>query len=88
MTSAGSTFRTAEPDLTKVLEQVHAGALQLPDFQRGWVWDDRKSDGRGGDAGTRNTAGRPVPWCGRNAGVSPLRSRVDRSRATRLASIE
>jgi hypothetical protein len=26
--------------LTKLLEQVHAGELQLPDFQRGWVWDD------------------------------------------------
>ena len=26
----GSTFRTAEPDLTKLLEQVHAGELQLP----------------------------------------------------------
>ena len=40
MTTSGSTFRTAEPDLSKLLEQVHAGELQLPDFQRGWVWDD------------------------------------------------
>ena len=40
MTTARSTFRTAEPDLTKLLEQVHSGELQLPDFQRGWVWDD------------------------------------------------
>ncbi len=40
MTTSRSTFRTAEPDLTKLLEQVHAGELQLPDFQRGWVWDD------------------------------------------------
>ena len=40
MTVIGSTFRTAEPDLTKLLEQIHAGELQLPDFQRGWVWDD------------------------------------------------
>lgn len=35
-----STFRTAEPDLTKLLEQIHTGELQLPDFQRSWVWDD------------------------------------------------
>jgi len=40
MTIVGSTFRTAEPDLTKLLGQIHAGDLQLPDFQRGWVWDD------------------------------------------------
>ena len=40
MSTSRSTFRTAEPDLTKLLEQVHAGELQLPDFQRGWVWDD------------------------------------------------
>ena len=40
MNTSSSTFRTAEPDLTKLLEQVHAGELQLPDFQRGWVWDD------------------------------------------------
>lgn len=40
MSAGGSTFRTAEPDLTKLLEQIHTGALQLPEFQRGWVWDD------------------------------------------------
>ena len=40
MSTSRSTFRTAEPDLTKLLEQVHIGELQLPDFQRGWVWDD------------------------------------------------
>lgn len=40
MSSAGSTFRTAEPDLTKVLDRIHTGELQLPDFQRSWVWDD------------------------------------------------
>jgi|GEM_PF-3219249 len=30
MTATGSTFKTAEPDLTKLLEQIHAGELQLP----------------------------------------------------------
>ena len=40
MPPIGSTFRTAEPLLHEVLEQIHRGAIQLPDFQRGWVWDD------------------------------------------------
>jgi hypothetical protein len=40
MPPIGSTFRTGEPHLHEILEQVHKGALQLPDFQRGWVWDD------------------------------------------------
>jgi hypothetical protein len=40
MQMSGSSFRTGEPDLTKLLEQIHNGELQLPDFQRGWVWDD------------------------------------------------
>jgi len=40
MSTIGNTFRTGEPSLTDLLNQVHAGDLQLPDFQRGWVWDD------------------------------------------------
>ena len=40
MTAAGSTFRTDEPFLQGILELIHNGAIQLPDFQRGWVWDD------------------------------------------------
>ncbi len=40
MATVGSTFRTGEPDLAKLLEQIHDGEVQLPDFQRGWVWDD------------------------------------------------
>ena len=40
MSNPGSTFRTAEPDMTKLLDQIHEGEIQLPDFQRGWVWDD------------------------------------------------
>ena len=34
-------FRTAEPALKDVLEAIHKAETQLPDFQRGWVWDDR-----------------------------------------------
>lgn len=40
MTTIGNTFRTGEPGLAELLTQVHSGDLQLPDFQRGWVWDD------------------------------------------------
>jgi hypothetical protein len=33
-------FRTAEPALKDVLDNIAKGSTQLPDFQRGWVWDD------------------------------------------------
>ncbi|MDO8268121.1 MAG: DUF262 domain-containing protein [Moraxellaceae bacterium] len=33
-------FRTAEPSLKDVLDSIAKGETQLPDFQRGWVWDD------------------------------------------------
>ena len=33
-------FRTAEPALKDVLDDIAKGSIQLPDFQRGWVWDD------------------------------------------------
>lgn len=33
-------FRTAEPALKDVLDGIAVGQIQLPDFQRGWVWDD------------------------------------------------
>ena len=34
----GSTFQTNPFDLDKLLEDCHHGGLQLPDFQRSWVW--------------------------------------------------
>jgi hypothetical protein len=37
---AGSTFQTNPYDLYQLLEQCHKGVLQLPDFQRSWVWDE------------------------------------------------
>jgi len=37
---AGSTFQTNPHDLNKLLEDCHAGTIQLPDFQRSWVWDE------------------------------------------------
>jgi len=38
----GNTFRTAEPLLHNLLERVQRGVVQLPDFQRKWVWDDMR----------------------------------------------
>ncbi|WP_298607261.1 DUF262 domain-containing protein [uncultured Thiothrix sp.] len=37
---AGSTFQTNPIDLYKLLTDCHKGILQLPDFQRSWVWDE------------------------------------------------
>jgi hypothetical protein len=37
---AGSTFQTNPYDLSKLLEDCHRGVIQLPDFQRSWVWDE------------------------------------------------
>lgn len=33
-------FSVDPPLLKDILEQIAKGELQLPDFQRGWVWDD------------------------------------------------
>ena len=39
---AGWTFQTNPFYLHKLLEDCHSGALQLPDFQRSWVWDEER----------------------------------------------
>lgn len=36
----GSTFQTNPEDLIKLLENCQRGVVQLPDFQRSWVWDE------------------------------------------------
>ena len=36
----GSTFQTNPYALETLLRQCHNGELQLPDFQRSWVWDE------------------------------------------------
>lgn len=33
-------FKPDQPQLVELLRDVDRGALQLPDFQRSWVWDD------------------------------------------------
>jgi hypothetical protein len=35
-----SNFNSIKLGLNAVLEQIVQGKIQLPDFQRGWVWDD------------------------------------------------
>ena len=37
-----NTFGTEEPHLHDLLRQIEGGNMQLPDFQRGWVWDDSR----------------------------------------------
>lgn len=39
---AGSTFQTNPYDLYKLLDDCHCGVIQLPDFQRSWVWDEER----------------------------------------------
>lgn len=36
-----STFKTNDFLLKEVLRDIEKGKIQLPDFQRGWVWDDQ-----------------------------------------------
>jgi uncharacterized protein with ParB-like and HNH nuclease domain len=35
-----TTFDSTKEFLLDVLKSIHNGNTQLPDFQRGWVWDD------------------------------------------------
>lgn len=35
-------MKTNDRPLTDLIKAVDSGAAQLPDFQRGWVWDDRR----------------------------------------------
>jgi Protein of unknown function DUF262 len=40
MAMAGTTFKTNPYGLHELLQNCHRGTLQLPDFQRSWVWDE------------------------------------------------
>ena len=33
-------MKTNDRPLTDLMKAVDTGSAQLPDFQRGWVWDD------------------------------------------------
>lgn len=39
---AGSMFTASPVHLTKLLGDAQSGELQLPDFQRSWVWDEER----------------------------------------------
>lgn len=40
MNSYESTFTSDKQHLRELLKQIHQGKIQLPDFQRGWIWDE------------------------------------------------
>src|SRR5580704_10151504 len=86
---AGSTFKTNPFALRELLQDCHRGVLQLPDFQRSWVWDEDRiksliaSVSRAFPVGalmTLNTGGpvnfkpRPVEGAPENAGATPPQS--------------
>ena len=33
-------MKTNDISLSKILQSIDEGKIQLPDFQRGWVWED------------------------------------------------
>ena len=37
---ATTTFDSTKETLKKLLEKVQEGGIQLPEFQREWVWED------------------------------------------------
>ncbi|MDD2715805.1 MAG: hypothetical protein PHW04_07935 [Candidatus Wallbacteria bacterium] len=38
-------FDSTKKSLYEILKDVKLGKIQLPDFQRGWVWDDNRIKG-------------------------------------------
>jgi len=37
-----STFKSHDTAISEILKDIDSGTNQLPDFQRGWVWDDER----------------------------------------------
>lgn len=35
-------FDSTRESLYDILTKIHKGKTQLPDFQRGWIWDDER----------------------------------------------
>lgn len=35
-------FHSTSGLLTTLLDSIKTGSIQLPDFQRGWIWDDER----------------------------------------------
>jgi len=40
MMETGTSFDTTKELLPDILKDISSGKIQLPDFQRGWIWDD------------------------------------------------
>ncbi|MEN6295354.1 MAG: DUF262 domain-containing protein [Chloroherpetonaceae bacterium] len=38
-------FDSTKKNLYEILKDTDKGKIQLPDFQRGWVWDDNRIKG-------------------------------------------
>ena len=38
-------FDSTKTSLSELLKDAASGKIQLPDFQRGWVWDDNRIKG-------------------------------------------
>jgi len=36
----GTTFESTNQSLQDLPKEIDSGKIQLPDFQRGWIWDD------------------------------------------------
>lgn len=45
MASTDTSFSASPVKLSELLENAEKGRLQLPDFQRGWVWDEERIRG-------------------------------------------
>ena len=72
---------TTNPILLKnLLAQVGQGALQLPDFQRGWVWDDDRIKGLIASI----SKGFPIGAVMTHAATDTSRSAPDPSRGRRI----
>lgn len=35
-------MKTNDTEITELMKKIESGEIQLPDFQRGWVWDDNR----------------------------------------------
>lgn len=44
-------FDSTKASLTDLLREIAQGKIQLPDFQRGWVWDDAEEVVHAQDSG-------------------------------------
>lgn len=38
----GTVMQTNDRQITDLMKSIDNGTTQLPDFQRGWVWDDNR----------------------------------------------